>query len=176
MKIKIEALNPSTDISEIATWDKKYRYDPRYDSIREFILENNTYFTLREVLYVNYEAFKIGNNERKFAFTIKNQNNEIIGFVLSLVDNLQSHNSELMIQYLVINPEHQNKGVGKVVLNELINKPKKYFNTEIASVFAKVNYKNKPSYNLFKNFGFVMKKHTTNYAAAYYDTLEFKNE
>ena len=91
---KIEHLNPNTDIDQISAWDSLFANDKRYSSIKQFILENNTYYGLGEVIATNYEIYPIGEDERKYALTIRDDDNNIAGFILAIVCDLQTKNPE----------------------------------------------------------------------------------
>jgi len=102
-KITITPLDLDNELKEICSWDKKYGNDPCFKSIRQFILEDNTYYNLSEVVEFNYERFAIGENERKQILAFKNQNKELIGFLISTIFELDKE-PELFMQYIVIHP------------------------------------------------------------------------
>ena len=154
MKIKIMPLNLETDLLEISSWDDEFYDDHKYDSIKHFILEDNAYIGIGEVIQTNYEKYEIGTNERKFALSIKDDKNKIIGFVLALIDKLKTSSPELLIQYIVIHPNFQGQGIGTQVLTDLIYNPQTYFKTNIGKVFSRIENNNYASRQMFKKLGF----------------------
>lgn len=162
----ITPLNLEKDLPIISAWDDEFKYDTRYDTIRRFILEDNTYFGIAEVIDVNYEKFPIGNKERSHALTIKNQDNEIMGFLLSIIIDLDTNDPELIIQYIALHPNHQGKGLGKKVIKELLDNSDKYFGTKIKKFFAKVDIDNYASRKMFESLGFELNYTNTRYLKA----------
>ena len=72
--ILITPLDLQEDLPQIAGWDSKYKDDPKYKDIKEFIIEGSIHYSIAEVIDLNYEQYPIGNNERKYAFSIKDKN------------------------------------------------------------------------------------------------------
>lgn len=175
---KILPYNKQAHLEEIKDWDEKYKYNPRYDSIRHYILEDNIYYGLYEVIETNHERYPIGENERKFAFVLlNNETNEIMGFILAIIDNLKTDDPELIIQYIVMKPEYQNKGYSKQILSEIITNSEEYFDTKISSVLSRVEESNLPSRKLFYSLGFNFKNYTnTNYMKAEKKVKILENE
>ena len=175
-KLNITPLNIETDIPKIKQWEEKYKNDNRFNDIKHFILEDNTYYGLDEVILTNYEFFHIGEDEKKFCFSIKNKNNEIAGFVLACLFNISINKPELILQYIVLNPDYQNEGYGTMVLNELISNPQKYFNLSPTEVYANIQKENNASLNLFKKFGFSFTSAPMGYLRAHKSIKELLNE
>lgn len=153
-KLKILPLDIESDIFEIKSWENKFNNNPKFESIKHFILEDNTYYGLDEVILTNYEFFHIGDDEKKFCFSIKNNFNETVGFIIACLFNLSQNKPELIIQYIVLNPDYQNLGYGTHVLNELITNSIDYFSYRPQDIYANIEKENSASLNLFKKFGF----------------------
>lgn len=173
-QIKIAPLRLPNDSTEINNWQYMFKDDPRFSSIQQFILENNTYYGLGEVIETNYEILPIGQDERKYALSIKHSD-KVIGFVLALVHQLQTYNPELILQYLVIRPDYQQQGIGTKVISELIENATKYFDTQISSVFARVDCNNKSMQKTLKQFGFNLPNTNKQYISASLEILENNN-
>lgn len=152
-KITITPLDLNSELKEICSWDEKYGKEPCFKSIRQFILEDNTYYNLSEVVDLNYERFAIGENEKKQILAFKNENKELVGFLISTIFELDKE-PELFMQYLVIHPLHQHKGYGKQALTKLLSNPEKYFGAYPKEIFAFIDSSNTPCLNLSKLFGF----------------------
>lgn len=172
---QISPINLSSDIAEISNWDIKFQNDPRYDSIKNFILEDNIYYGLGEVIETNYEIFPIGKNERKYALALRN-NQEIMGFALAIAIELETPDPELILQYIVLNPDYQHKAIGFKFLNELINNSEKYFDAKFSSVFTRIHNQNTPSLKTFKKLGFTFTPESDKYVVANLNILENYNE
>ena len=156
-KLIISPLNIENDIPIIKSWEEKFINNPKFEDIKHFILEDNTYYGLDEVILTNYEFFHIGDDEKKYCLSIKN-NNEPVGFVLACMFNISKNKPELIIQYLVLNPDYQSLGYGTEVLKELLTNSKEYFSYNPSEVYANIQKENKASLNLFKKFGFSFTK------------------
>jgi len=165
-KLIITPLNIEKDIPIIASWEEKFSNHPKYKEIKHFILEDNTYYCLDEVILTNYEFFHIGNDEKNFCLSIKN-NDEPVGFVLACLFNISINNPELIIQYIVLNPEYQNLGYGTEVLKELLTNSENYFQYKPNEIYANIQKENKSSLNLFKKFGFSFTKAPNDYVRAH---------
>lgn len=173
--LQIMPLDLEKDIPEIKEWEKRFSGDNRFNSIRRFILEGNTYYGLDEVIKNNYEFFHIGDDERKFCFSVKD-GNTIAGFILACVYNISIQRPELFIQYVVLNPDYQGLGYGSQILEELLNNPNKYFAQKPVEIHAYVNKDNLASLNMCKKFGFSFKKMTNEYVKAHKQTKTLEDE
>ena len=169
--LKISQLNYK-DINQISLWDELYNNDPRFDSIKKYVLEDNAYWNLYELIEINYEKFEIGENEKKIALTLKNEQNEILGFLLGIVTDIKEKQPELIIQYLTINPEHQKQGLGKYFLKEILQNSKKYLGTETKKYFTRIDSSNYPSRKTFSSLGFNFTYTNSNFLVATLNTQE----
>ena len=152
--IKIVPMDMEQDLNEIISWDEKYKGDPSYDNIIHFILEDNQYYSLAEVIQVNHIIYQIGKDETKHTFSVKNNSNEIVGFVLATVSNRTTNEPFMFIQYIVVAPEYQHNGYGSQILGELINNPSQYFGVKPTEAFAYIHNDNYQSMKTFLNHGF----------------------
>ena len=154
VNISIEHMKFPEDKNEIADWENKYKDDKDFESIAHYILEDQTYMGLGEVIETNHEIYAIGDDERKYAFVAKNEQNEIIAW--SLVDffDITTEKPEMFIQYIVVHPKMQHKGYGEAVAKELILNAKKYLGTQPKNFFAYIDKTNVSSKKLFEKFGF----------------------
>lgn len=143
------------DLSIVKQWESTYKDDPRFDTIKHFILEDHTYYGLDEVIYTNYEFFHIDDDEQKFCFAIKNKNQDVVGFILSCMFNMNRDKAELIIQYIVLRPDYQHLGYGKEILSELICNSDKYFPEKAHDIYANIDQTNTDSRECFKSLGFV---------------------
>ena len=174
-KLNICPLNFNMDIPEIKSWEQKFSNNPKFKSIKHFILEDNTYYGLDEVIKNNYEFFSIGEDEKKYCLSIKD-GNTIAGFVLACMFNISNNNPELFLQYLVLNPNYQSHGYGPQVLTELLNNADKHFGHKPVEVHAYVNKENLPCLNMLKNFEFSFKTMTDDYVKAHKYTKTLEDE
>ena len=166
-RLSIELMKFPEDKNEIAEWQDKYNDDKDFESIRHYILEDQTYIGLGEVIETNHEIFPIGIDEKKFAFVGKNETGEIVAW--SLVDffDINTDCPEMFIQYIVVHPKHQNKGYGKELASELILNPKKYIGGKPGSFFAYIDKSNESSRALFEKLGFDFKEMTPKFLRAH---------
>ena len=153
-KLNILPLDIEKDIPEIKSWEKTFLNHPGYQNIKHFILEDNIYYGLDEVILTNYEFFHIGEDEKKYCFSIKNENNETVGFILACVFNIARCKPEIILQYIVLNPNYQNHGYGTYILKELVSNSNNYFGCKPKNIYANIEKENTASLNLFKKFGF----------------------
>ena len=153
-KLNILPMDFINDKNEIANWEFLYGNTPEFDSIREFILEGQTFHGLKEVIYVNSEIYPIGNDERQFSLVAKNENNEVVAWILCDVFNLTTDKPEMYLQYIVIHPMHQHKGYGTQIAKEIFLSPKKYFGVKPTYIFARIDINNISSLALFDKFNF----------------------
>ena len=165
-KISIELMKFPEDKNEIASWQEKYQGDKDFDSIQHFILEDQTYYGLGEVIETNHEIFAIGDDERKYAFVAKNENSEIVAWSLIDFFDITTDNPEMFIQYIVVHPKHQHKGYGEAFAQELILNSKKYVGGQPKTYFAYIDKDNTASRVLFEKFGFDFKSMTSQFLRA----------
>ena len=174
LNISIVPMKFPEDKNEIASWEDKYKNDKDFESIAHFILEDQTYVGLGEVIETNHEIFAIGDDEKKYAFSAKNKNGEIVAW--SLVDffDINTDKPEMFIQYIVVHPKMQHKGYGEAVAKELILNAKKYLGGQPKNFFAYIDKTNHSSRRLFEKFGFGFKSMTAQFLKA--ETSEPKLE
>lgn len=152
--IKLFPMNLETDKAEIEGWDTLYAQHKNYQQIYKFILEDGLINGLGELIYLNYEQFPIGRNERKFSFVARNENGKIVGFLILSAYELQTSSPEMFVQYIVLNPKYQNHGYGTGILHELFSNFKKYIGVKPKQIFSYIHQDNIASQKLFKHFGF----------------------
>lgn len=153
-KLEILPLKIS-DIEDIKLWKTKYKNHPNYSAIEHFILEDNLYYGLDEVILTNYEIYPIGDDERKFSFALKD-GDKTAGFILAHSFNLTTE-PELFLQYIVLHPEYQHSGYGKKILSQLLENSEKYVKCDPANIYAYIDKQNSSSLHLFESLGFVLK-------------------
>jgi len=170
-KIIIDNLNLDDDLQEILEWEDKFNGTQGLENIKHFVLEDNAYYNLAEVIDVNYQKFAIGGDERKFALAFRNQNNKLLGFTLNAIIDIDKTSPELLIQYVVISPEYQGQGVAKQALLMLLKNPKKYYGINIKKAFAKIDRFNTTSRKLFQSIGFNLNYINSQFIAATKDQL-----
>lgn len=142
------------DKQQVIDWEEKYGNLPEYDTIRQYVLEGDTYHGLKEVVLVNYEIFRIGDDEKQFSFVAKDDNGEVVAWFLCDVFDISSGAPELFVQYVITHPMHQHEGVGTEIAKEILLKPEKYIGVKPVDVFAYVDKSNTASKALFEKFGF----------------------
>ena len=136
----------------IHEWEKRYRDTLGFKAIKHYVLEDNIYYNLRELIEVNHESYPIGDNEFRNILIAKTEKGEVAGFIIYNVFNL-NHKPEVNLIYLAINPVMQHKGVGTQLVTELCSNYEKYFKCKPTCVFTKIDKENTPSQNLMKKFG-----------------------
>jgi ribosomal protein S18 acetylase RimI-like enzyme len=146
------------DKYEIAGWEIEYGDTPGFQGIREFILENQTYRGLHEVIETNHEIYPIGDDEIKYSFVVKTKNKDIIAWLLLDEFDINTTEPELFLQYICIHPLYQNKGYGEAILNEILSNPKKYLAAKPTNFFAYIKKNNIGSQKLFKKFNFNLRQ------------------
>lgn len=162
-EIKITAMQFPEDKQEIAKWEEEFGSKPEFLSITHFILEDNVFYGLDEVIETNYEIIPIGEDEKKLAFVAKNEDNKIIAWLLMDVFDLTTEEPNLFLQYVVLHPEFQNKGYGTKVLNELFTNIENYVGVKPKKTFCYVHKKNIASRKLFEKFNFNSRECTDTY-------------
>lgn len=153
-KIKIAPMDFPKDKDEINEWTAKYGKTPEYQSIHHFIMEDDTYRGLGEVINTNHEIFPIGDDEKKLAFTAKTDDGEIVAWVLIDVFDLSTQKPEMFLQYIVINPKYQHQGYGTEIAKEIFLSPEKYVGVKPKNIFAYIDIANAASIMLFSKFNF----------------------
>ena len=171
----ITHLSLEHDLPEIEKWDKEMVLSQSFETIRHFIMEDKTYYSIAEVIDTNYEKYEIGDNEKKFAFVIRTKD-EIMGFVLALLSGKKTDNPELMIQYIVLHPDYQKQGIGKSAIRQLITDSNIYFGTNVDSVFARLDKENYASKRMFDKIGFTFLPVSNNYLQATFQISENNKE
>lgn len=165
-EFNIEPLDLDKDIPTIDNWEKEFADTLGMKNIKHFILEDNIYYSLAEVIETNYEKFQINKNEKKYAYVFKNQDGEILGFTLNVIIEAMTPEPELIIQYIVINPKYQGQGIAKKALTTLMNNPQEYYGSEFKSAFSRIDRLNVMSRKLFESLGFNLNYTNTNYLSA----------
>lgn len=163
--LQISLLN-DTDKEEIISWGEKYKGTEGLDAINRYILEDFTYYTLADVIKINYEHFPIGDDERQFFFVAKNQENEVVAWLLCDCFDMHTNKPELFVQYIAVHPLHQHEGYGKELAENIILNSKKFIGVEPKNYFAYIDNSNTASKELFKKFGFKFKRMTDLYSRA----------
>ena len=91
-KIIIDQLNLDDDLQEILEWEDRFKGTQGLENIKHFILEDNAYYNLAEVIDVNYQKFAINGDERKFALALRDQEHKLLGFTLNAVIDMDTTN------------------------------------------------------------------------------------
>lgn len=154
MDFTINKLNPQTDYPKISKWDQDFKNDPRYETIKNFILEGDTYLDIVEVIHSNHDIVPIGDNEIATALILTNKKQDIIGFLLLDVCDINLPSSTLVIKYIVIHPEYQGKNIAYDAITKIISNPIKYVGVKFNEVFAKVEKNNIHSRKMLTKLGF----------------------
>ncbi len=151
---KLEEINLEADKPQIENWDTLYKNEPSYESIRHFILEDDLIYGLGELIATNYEHFSIGKSEIKKMLVAKTEKNEIVGFLIFDVFDIDTPHPEMFLQYVVVSPKHQSQGYGNQMMTELFENFKKYAGIKPKNIFSYIHKDNEASKHLFSNFGF----------------------
>ena len=166
-EFKIVPMNLEADKAEIAQWEIDFSGKPEFDGILHFILEDNVYFGLGEVIETNFEIFPIGKDEAKHAYSVKTKDEEIIGFIICTIFGLTTKSPELHLGYIVLKPNYQKQGYASEILSEFFENSNKYLEAKPKEIFAFIHPENKSSIELFKKFGFdFSEKHGLSYFKA----------
>lgn len=173
-KLQICKLDFEKDIPAINEWENQFTAE-EFASIKHFILEDHTYYGLNEVIVNNYEFFHIGEDERKYCLTIKDKD-QIAGFILACIYDISVSKPELIIQYIVMRPDYQHKGLGVAAIKELLKNSSQYFEHNPTQVIAYINKENVSSLNMFTKLGFAFEKKTDDYLKAIQTTKITTNE
>ena len=163
----ISEMNLELDKPRISSWENEYAGTTGYDKIESYILENRLFRDLAEVIESQHESYEIDPFfEKKKAFSIKDKNDEILGFILCTAGDVNDYSSELYIQYVVLNPESQNQGYGSQVFSEFFKNIRDYLGFVPTDVHALVHRHNSSCMNLFKKFDFSFSRHSRSYVRA----------
>ena len=153
MELTFSFIDIKKDKPLIASWERKYFGTEGLKAIRHYVLEDNLYYSLKELIEINYEHYPIGHDEFKKTLVAKTEDGEVAGFIIYDVFNL-SHNPEANLIYIAINPAMQNRGVGTAMMTELFENPKKYFKCKPTAFITKIDRTNIASQKLCQKFGF----------------------
>lgn len=153
-KINIVPMTFPEDKDEINTWTTKYWPTPEYQAIHHFIMEDDTYRSLGEVINTNHEIYAIGEDEKKLAYVAKTDEGEIVAWILLDVFDLSTKKPEMFLQYIVINPEYQHQGYGTEIAKEIFLSPENYVGVKPTNIFAYIDISNAASIMLFSKFNF----------------------
>ncbi len=179
--ITIKTLDIKADKEEINQWAEKYFYLQGFKDIERFILEDYIMFSLAELIEANYEYYAIGNDDIKKAFVAKNDQDEIVGFMICHAYNLTQENSEVYLQYIVVNPKYQREGYGKTMIFEFVSNIREQlgledFHITPKSMFARIDRRNSKSLDMFRKLGFNFKfEHNNPYVNAEIETQTLLN-
>lgn len=172
-KIKIEEMS-NFDRNQIFSWDNEFAENPEFESIERFVLENGLLSNIAEVIETNHDLIPLDYRELKKAFSIKDINNDIIGFLLCLAYDINDYSSELYLQYIVLNPNNQNHGLGTEILKKFFINQTEYLGFEPENICAVINRVNFSSLNLFNKFGFNFRRKSRSYLWAENDLYSIK--
>ncbi len=153
-KFKILPMQFPEDKKQIAEWETKYANTEGMKQITHFILEDNLYHGLAEVVETNHEIHHIGNDEKKLAFSVKTPEGEILAWVLLDVFDITSKKPQMFIQYIVVSPAYHGKGLGTEIMKEVVLNTKQLTGVKPAEIMAYVEAENTSSLMLFSKFNF----------------------
>ena len=153
-RIKIEKMKLPDDKTSINEWHNQFKHTKAYETTESYILENYLMTDLANVIEINHEILDTDYRETKFALTIKNTKNEIIGFLLCDAYDSTDYSSMLYLQYIVLKPDTQHKGYGTATFDEFFGNLKKYIGFEPTDIYAIIHRHNKSSISLFEKYGF----------------------
>lgn len=161
------------DKDEIDSWQQQFAGNKNFKSIEHFILEDNTFYSLGEIIETNFEIIPIGDDERKLAFVAKNDEGKVVAWFLLHVFDLNTNEPEMFFQYIVIHPEYQNSGLGTQIAKEIFLSPEKYVGVKPVEIFSYIHQVNLASQKLFKKFNFSLYPSGDNYLRAWTDCPKF---
>ena len=177
---KILEMDLDLDKPQISNWDTVFAGTPEYETIEWFVLENHLLKDLAEVIETQYEIYEIDDYlEIKKAFIIKDNKDEILGFLICSAYQVADISSDLYLQYIVVNPTKQHQGYGTEIQTEFFKNIDKYLGFVPTDVHALVNRRNVSSINLFKKLGFTFSRHSRSYLRAdndFYSIHQILNE
>lgn len=166
-KIKLVPMKFPEDKNEIGSWEKDFDGTEGMNKISHFILEDNTFYNLGEVIESNYEIIPIGENEVKLAYVAKNEDNKIVAWILLQAFELDSKEPEMFFQYIVIHPEFQHKGIGTEIAKQVFLTPENFIGVKPKHIFSYIHKENYNSQKLFQGFNFSLYECGENYLRAY---------
>ncbi len=177
-KVTITPLIFEEELDEIRDWDKEFRGTSKYENFEKFLFENGKILGMAELICTNYEIYPIGNDEIKLILIAKNNSGKIIGFTIQCVFGLETNDPELFLQYIIIHPDFQHKGIGTHILNNISSAIEKVAGKKPKSIFSYINKENIESQNLYKKFGlnFEPVENDDDYLKAYGVMPEFQNK
>ena len=155
MELTFDFINMQTDRPLIKKWEEEYKDTEGMKAIRHFVLEDDTYYSLYELIWTNTDLVPIGDDEIRKTLVAKTEDGEVAGFLIYNVFNM-NYKPEVALIYIAVNPTMQHKGVGTAMHTELFSNPEKYFKCAPHIVFAKIDTENIASQKFCKNFGFKM--------------------
>ena len=97
--VHLELMKFPKDKFEIAQWQRDYPDTEGFKNIRKYILEDNIYTNLMEVIELNHETFAIGEEEQKLALVAKLPDDTIIAWILLDIYNLDTPAPGMFLQY-----------------------------------------------------------------------------
>ena len=154
-KLRFYLMNLNTDRQEINLWHKRFSGTDGWNAIFDFVLEKGLICSLEELIETNYLIMPKRENQRKLALTVKNEQNEIVCFVICKEYDINAFRPRLYIQYVVVRPDNQRDGIGYRVCSELADQVAKITGVRPAFAHALVKRDNVGSFELFKKLGFI---------------------
>ena len=151
--LKFEILDLNADKHEINSWQTKYSDTPGWQNIFDYVLEHGLIYSLSELIETNYERIAIGTDEVKFALSVKH-NGELVGFVICQEFAMDTDSPELFMQYLVIRPDMQHKGLGTMIQNKIADEMESLTGKRPTKCHCLVDKNNVASLKLLKKQGF----------------------
>ncbi len=147
-KIKIVEMDLNMDVEEISAWDEKFWNQPVYQGIQTFILMDSR-MSLRTI----FNCIKSSKNTNRYCFTIKDNSDKIIGFIVSCLRTKRGKRI-LEIDFLALHPNFEHKGYGEQVLKGFFQIIATQFQEMPNEIQAEVARNNYSCLRLFKKFGF----------------------
>jgi len=127
------------------------KYEPKdeksVNKINKLTLEIN-FSSIYGIFHRNYpDLFLVAENRTS---------KEIVGFVLVAITKKFEQNDSGLIYAIGIHPKYQNKGIGKQLVNKVIENLKK---RNIKSLYLHVKETNQKAINFYSNLGFEIIEH-----------------
>ncbi len=145
--VKIAEIN-EIEVEEICRWDEKFWNQPCYNDIQTFILMGG-----KMTLTTIFDCIKSTKNPNRYCFAIKDDCDEIIGFIVSCL-RLKKGKRILEIDFLALHPYFQHKGYGEQVLKEFLSIVQTLFEEMPNEIQAEIARNNYACMRLFKKLGF----------------------
>ena len=164
--VHLELMKFPKDKFEIAQWQRDYPDTEGFKNIRKYILEDNIYTNLMEVIELNHETFAIGEEEQKLALVAKLDDETIIAWILLDIFNLDTPEPGIFLQYICMHPLYQNKGYGTQIGKELFLSTEKYLSIKPSYIFSYIEKTNLASQKLYKKFNFKLSECSENFLRA----------